>query len=209
MNLLSLFRLLLPLLGFSAWALGQSSSLSLSSTSVQPGSSAALSLSLANTATGGKPASVEFTLAYSSADLSALSVSAGAAATGSGTSITCVPVTGGQTCILFGINNTAMGDGVIANVSATLGSSSNPTRSIQVTTPVAASTLGTNLTLSSTGGSVTVSTPVSVSLSGVSCGPVSLASGTSSSCMVSLSGAATSNTVVALSSSNASLPVPA
>src|SRR5688572_27836353 len=89
---------------------GQSVTLSLGSTSAQPGSSVSLPLSYTagTTPTGG----IMWTFGYATADVTTVSVTAGAAATGAGKNITCNVISAGRyTCIAVGMNATAIATG--------------------------------------------------------------------------------------------------
>src|SRR5215813_4026810 len=76
---------------------GQSTSLTLSSASGLPGSTIPLNLTLGNTATGGQPASLQFTLSFNPSDFSSVIASTGGVASGAGKSVSCNVVAAGQT----------------------------------------------------------------------------------------------------------------
>src|SRR3954452_8717707 len=105
------FGLLVP-----SWtALGQSS-LTLSSSTASAGvGSIALSLSTA----GVSVSAVQWTLTYP-ATATNMSITAGPALTAAGKTLTCSPLAGGYNCIASGMNTTAIGSGIVANVSATV-----------------------------------------------------------------------------------------
>jgi len=192
-----------------SWA--QTTALTLASGSGLPGSTVALNLSLSNTATGGSPASLQFTLSYNATEFSAMAVAAGTVAAGAGKSISCNPSSGSMVCILYGMNTTTMGDGVVAIVSATLSASSSTTsRAIQVVQPVASSASGASIPITGAGGAVLVTQPAPTpALSSLGCAPTTLSPGTSSLCTVQLTAAAASGGfAVALASNNGAITVP-
>src|ERR1700752_1724767 len=102
--------LLLMACGFASHASGQVS-ISLAPGSGTPGSTINLNISV-NTS-GTLPASLQWTMGYSTADISSVSVTAGAVATAAGKSGTCNG-TGTLTCLVFGFNTTTIANGVVA-----------------------------------------------------------------------------------------------
>ena len=200
-----LFQLILGavLVAFSAW--GQADSLALSSAPTVAGGTASLNLSL--NSPGGQTSGLQWTISYSPAEVAALSVSAGPAATAAGKSLTCNSTAGTATCVLTGMNATAIGSGVIAVVDATMAPSTTAT-SIAVNGSRAASLNGGSVSSTASGGSITV--PVAVTLSSLSCTPASLQTPGSSTCTAGLSGVALSGGFkITLASSSTALSVPA
>ena len=94
----------------------QNAVLSLASGSGAPGTSISMDLTLASSQNG--IAGAQWTLTYWPVDIAAINVAAGPAAAGK--SVYCAGGTGSTTCILAGLNNGALGDGVVARVTARL-----------------------------------------------------------------------------------------
>ena len=197
---------------FSSVALCQSTALVLSSGSGSPGATVALNLSLSNTAAGGQPANLQFTLNYNSNDFSAMDVSVGPVASAAGKSVVCNATSTATTCLVWGMNGTTLGDGVIAVVNATLSTtSSNTDRPIGITGALASTLEGYSMPLSATGSTVqAVLPPPAPSASSLVCSPATLAPGASTTCTATLTQVApTGGTAVSISSSTTALTVPA
>src|SRR5579883_2280457 len=199
------FVLLLALVG-NTTAFGQSDSLTFASGSAAPGGSVSLNLSLTSPA-GSEPASLQWTFSYPASSVSAISVTAGSAATAAGKATSCAGSAGTYTCMLTGMNSSVIQNGVVAVANLTL-STTATSFSVGVSNPQAASLSGYPITTTSTGG--TISPPTAVLLSGLSCSPTTLASGAVSTCTATLNQAAPSGgTAVTLANSNsATLSVP-
>lgn len=133
-----------------------------------------------------------WTLAYSTADISNVSVTAGPAATAAGKTISCSPNgTGRYVCIASGMNAAAIGSGTLASASFTIaGNTSATSTAIQISNPAAASPTGTNIGATGVGGALTVLR--AVALSGVSCGTATILVAGSVQCTVSLTAPAPS-----------------
>ena len=185
---------------------GQSDSLSLSSGTATPGGAASLNLSLSSPS-GSEPAAIEWTFAYSTSDIVAISASAGAAATAAGKSISCAGSPASYMCLLTGLNGNVVQNGVVAVLTVTLSAASSGT-TISVANPLGASASASAIQTTATGGTITI-TGVPSTLTSLSCNPGTVASGASTSCNVSLNHAASSATTVALSDNNAPLTIPA
>src|SRR5690349_11879504 len=113
---------LLIALAAASTCFGQDVSLSLSSDSASPGNLVTLNLSLAGTASD-PPTSVEWTLDYLPGDFSSASVALGPVATASNKSLSCNNLAGVARCVVWGLNPTAISDGVVATVSLTVSNS--------------------------------------------------------------------------------------
>jgi cohesin domain-containing protein len=189
-------------------AFAQGVALSLASGSGSPGAAVTLNLSL-NATGGNQPAALQWTLTYSSTDFSFINVAAGPVATAAGKSLSCNNAVGSSTCVVWGLNSTAIANGVVAAVTLTLsGSTSNVSSSIQLLNGVAAAPDGTAISTSTAGGTVTILQ--GPSLTGISCNPASVLPPAASSCTVTLSSAAPSGGIaVNLRSNSANAAVPA
>jgi hypothetical protein len=163
----------------------QGVTISLSSGSGSPGSTVVLNLS-ANSAAGNQPASVGWTMSYSPADFSSVSVSAGAAATAASKAISCNNTAGSRKCVAWGLNSNAISNGVVAKVSLTLsGSTKNTSSAVSLSNGLSALPSSTSVATSATGAVVTIVQPQGLTISG-SISPSTSGTGTT----VTLSGAA-------------------
>ncbi len=141
----------------SSQAMGQQVTLVSSSGSVAPGGTVTLGLSQASSG-GALPVAVQWTISYSASVVSGVSVVAGSSATGAGKNVTCSSTTGSTICIVYGMNQTVIGDGVLANATFTISPSApNSTVPIQAVTVTVASAAGTAIPGSGQAGSIAVS----------------------------------------------------
>ncbi len=148
-------RILVLAVVISLACLAQGVAVGLSSGVASPGTPVTLALTL--NATGSAPASAQWTLEYSPADFSSVTVTAGPAATTSGKTVTCNPTSGTTTCVLWGMDATAIVNGVVANVSLTVSESTLANSSgVQLVNCLAASPEGNALSVSSKGGGVSL-----------------------------------------------------
>src|SRR5467141_3991567 len=140
-----------------AW--GQSVALSVGSGSGAPGGTVSIGISLANLG-GAQPAGLQWSLSYSSADISSVTVAADSAATSAGKSVSCSSSSGSTTCVVFGLNTTVIGNGSVATASFQISASSLATSiPIQIGGVVAATASGSSINASGTGGVISVSQP--------------------------------------------------
>ena len=165
--------------------------------------SGAVSLNLSFSSSGPAIATLQWTLNFPAASVPTLTAAAGPALTAAGKSLSCTRGAGSYTCIAYGLNAIAIGNGVVAVISATASQSAPVT----VTNYIAANPAGDFQAITATGGTITVPSPTAV-LSSLSCNPTSLTGPGSSTCTVALSGAATAATAVSLSSNNTAVVVP-
>ncbi len=204
-SLLHSVTLSCALLLLSAPVYAQSDALSLSSSSASAGGSVSLNLTLASGST--QPAALQFTLSYSAASLPSFSVAAGAAATAASKSLSCASGSGSYTCVISGMNQTAIGDGTVAVVNATVSAGASGTISIAVTNVMASAPDASSIAASGSGGSIVIG--VTTNLSGVSCNPTTVNAPGTSSCTVTLTQAAPGGgAAVTLSSNNGAVSVP-
>ncbi|HKE23919.1 MAG TPA: malectin domain-containing carbohydrate-binding protein, partial [Bryobacteraceae bacterium] len=131
--------------------------MTLSSTTAAAGTTASLNLSLSSPS-GSEPAALEWTLAYPAASIANFSVSAGAALSAAGKSLSCDAGATGYTCIAYGLNSNTIGNGVVAILTATL-TTSAITAPVSVPSAQGASVSGTSLTVAPTGGVITIAAP--------------------------------------------------
>ena len=181
-------------------------SLALSNATVPPGGTANLDLSLNAGATAGA-ASLQWTLAYSPADLSSVTVTPSGAVTAAGKSLMCTTDVGAIRCILFGMNTGAIPNGSIATISSPVPATTpNLSSQIQLMSVVASDAAANPLAVTATGATVTIDQP---GLNGLSCVPTTLAAPSTSTCTVALtSPAPVGGTSVALSVAANAVTVP-
>src|SRR5262249_46852537 len=138
-------------------------------------------------------------------DLLSLTAVAGPALTAAGKTLQCNSASGSVRCMASGSNNTTIGNGVVAIVTANLTLTSGLSISVPITNVMGALPDGTWTAMNGVGGGITLSAVVS----SLSCSPNSVASGATSNCTVTLSSAAgLLGASVGLSSNNAALTVP-
>ena len=193
-----------------ASALAQSVALSATSASGTAGATATFSLSLASAA-GAQPVSLQWTLAYSTTDVSSISVVAAGTAASTGKSVACSSGSGTITCLAYGMNAAVIADGAVAQVVATLSPTTTAASTpIQLLNVSASDASGLAIPTSGSGASLAIAAGSLAGVSGVSCAPATITGAGSVSCTVSLNGAAPAGGVpVTLSSNNPSLTVPA
>ena len=191
----------LALAATPGWIAAQPS-LSLSNAVAGPAQTVPLSLSL-EAAPGPQPASVQWTLTYPTATVVAIAVTA----TSANKDVTCAAGAGTYSCILSGVNNTTISDGVIARVSVSLTQATGGSLSIGLSNVIGAAPDASEIPLTGSGDSIFIVD--SMSASGLSCLPTSLASGGTTTCTVTISEPAPSGGVsLPLSSSNTLLTLP-
>ncbi len=179
------------------------STLGVSSAELNPGTSTSLGVAL--TVSGTAPAGLEWTIAFSSTQLSAVSISPGPSATAAEKTVSCSSGASAATCILTGLNTNVIGSGVVAYLNATVAPGTT-TASIQISNLVGVDPNGNDLSITSAGGGLIV-VP---SLSPLTCSPTTLSGGAASTCTVTLTQAAPAGgSSVNLVSNNSALTVPA
>ena len=184
-------------------AVGQDT-LALSSGSAAPGTSVALNLSLSSQA-GSAPTGLQWTLAYATNSIASVTAVAGASAIAAGKTISCFSSPGAATCLLAGINDNTMQNGVAAVITVTM-TPAAVSSVIGVSNLIAATPAGGPMSITGTDGAVTVPLPM---LSGLSCSPATLGTGGSTNCTVTLSQTASAGGAsVALSCSTGELSLP-
>ncbi len=205
----SLFsRVFLSAVAVTAFANAQSASLMLGSGAGAPGSNVTLNLTLS--AGGTQPAALQWTLQYSATDITSVTASIGAAASASGKSLTCTSSSGSAMCVIFGLNQSTIADGTVAQLTFAVAPGTTSTSSaIQLTQVVLSDAAGANIPVSANGGSITVVQPAAV-VSGLNCSPATLNPSGTASCVVTLSKSApASGLAIAISSNSTSVSVPA
>ncbi len=164
------FRLVCLTLLFPLAALAQGDTLTLSQGSAGSGM---VSLNVILTsASGQQPAGLQWTVSYSGTDFTAIQVTAGPAAVAAGKSVTCSGTPAAYLCVVLGLNDNTIANGVLAVISLVVAPNTTDTSSmVQLENPVAASTSATSIPITATGISVPITpatggsgTPPSASL---------------------------------------------
>ena len=138
--------------------------------------------------------------------ISGIGATSGPAATAVGKTLSCASAPGLFTCLLTGLNSTAISAGVVANIQVMLAAKATTT-SLSITNAIGVGATGSTLPALNTIGS-TVAVPAS--LSSITCTVGSLTAGQSSTCTARLNMAApVGGIAISLSSSNSLLTVPA
>jgi uncharacterized protein (TIGR03437 family) len=194
-------------LALSCSCFGQSALLTLDSGNAAPGGSVTLHVSLASPA--GRPAALEWTIGYPAASIASVAAAAGPAAVAGGKSVACALSAGLYTCLVSGMNQNAMANGVIASLAFVLTPAAS-TMPISLSNTIGAMADGTSLAVTSSGGTISVAAIAQPTLSTLNCSPASVTGGSSSTCTVGLSlTAPAGGAVVSLSVNNSAVTVPA
>src|ERR1019366_4030263 len=139
-------------------------SLALSSATVPPGGTTALTLSLSSPPSS-PLAAVQWTFAYPAASVGSLTVSAGPELSSAGKTLSCTGGVNSSTCVAWGMNSNIISDGVIATLSVTLsGSRGVP---VTISNSLGASLTGDAIAITGAGGTVNVAAVVS----SIACSP--------------------------------------
>ncbi len=146
---------------------------------------------------------------YSPADVSSVTVTAGAAATSVGKTVVCSTGTGSATCLLYGVNSATIPNGVVAQFALHLSPSTRSiSAAIRITETVAASPTGSAILTTGSARFVDI-LQHSTSLTGLICSPTTFAGAGNVLCTVTLSAATPRGGFsVDLSSSNPQVVVP-
>jgi len=96
--------------------------LALSSGTAVPGGAVALNLSLSSPV-GSEPAGVQWTLTYAAGNIASIGAVAGSSAIAADETITCFSSAGSYTCLLSGMNDAVIQNGVVAVINVTMTSS--------------------------------------------------------------------------------------
>ncbi len=180
--------------------------LELSDVSVAAGSTVTINLNLTASQTE-LPASMQWTIHYSTGDFSSVVVTPGAGGTVPGKALSCDQMEGLTSCVLWGQNNARIPDGVVATLHLTASPEpSSLVSNVLLTDVAAASAAGAVLQADTRAGSVRLLPR----LDGLSCDPLSIPSLGSVVCTVAVAPAVRGERVtVALSASSDKLKVPA
>ena len=150
------------------------------------------------------PAGLQFDLTYSATDVKSVAVAAGQAATNASKTITCTTVSPSDTrCIISGINQNGIADGVVAVATVTTSLTSQAGTTVAVVGTVSATLNGSPITSVVAPGGGTITMPALVAT--LTCDGTSFSAGTSVNCQVSLNKPAASVVTVTLSSDSPTL----
>jgi len=197
------------LIAATSHAMAQQVAVSIGSGSTTPGSALSVNISLSSTG-GSGPAAVQWTMSYSSPAVTSVSIVAGWAATAAQKSATCVSTSSSTTCVVSGLNQTVISDGVLAVATFTV-SPNAATSFVPVQLAVVASTpAGVAIPSAGTGGTIFVSGATQPTVSGLTCAPVIISGPGASVCTINLSAPAPAGGMsVVLASNNSNVVVPA
>ncbi len=190
-----------------AVAAAQGISLGVSSATGNPGSSVLLNLSIAPTGNT-LPSAFAWTLNYSLADVSAVTVTPGPVAALAGKSISCSQAIGSLRCLLWGLNSIPIQAGIVAHIGITLSAlTTSSTTAITLSNVLAVDSSAVPLPAMWSGASVFIQQ--GAGLNGFWCSPLSLAPPAVSTCTVTLLPAApVTGATISIASSSPSLQVP-
>jgi len=159
-----LFRLTCLTLFVTMAALAQGDTLSLSQGSATNSGTISVNVSL-QSSNGQQPAGVQWTVSYSSADFSAIQVTAGPSAIAAGKMVDCAGTPGTYQCIVAGVNNSVIPDGVLAVLSFTISPATLDTTSlVQLQDAIASSPLGIAIPISAAGTTVAIAPAAEISV---------------------------------------------
>ena len=204
---------LLPVVLFltisQAVALAQTVSLSGSLGTGISGGTATVNLNL-TTSGGAQPAAIEWTTTYSTTDISSISVTAAGTAAAAGKTVICSYGTGTAICILYAMNQAVIADGLAAQISVNLTSTTAAATALSFSAPVASTPDGTDIAATASGAQIAIGSPPVPTTFSLACAPNTFANPANGSCTVSLSNAApVGGFTVSLSSNSNALTVPA
>src|ERR1035441_9695651 len=153
-SLAPLIAFLLPMCNI----LQAQTSLALSSATVPLGAAAALNLSLSSP-TLSPTLAIQWTFNYPAASLGSLTVAAGPALSSAGKTVSCAAGVNSYSCIAWGMNSTAISDGVVATLSVT--PSGNGAVPVTISNSLGASLTGDAIAVTGAGGTVSVAAVIS------------------------------------------------
>ncbi len=143
------------MLSFPLAALAQSDSLTLSQASAAAGT-VSINVMLTS-ASGQQPAGVQWTMSYSGTDFTAIQVTAGPVAVAAGKSVTCSGTPAAYGCVVLGLNDNTIANGVLAVISLAVSPNTTDTSSlVQMANPIAASASAASIPITATGISVAI-----------------------------------------------------
>ena len=184
--------------------LAQTATVSLGAAGTVPGGTVTIPLTLSGTA---NPAAIEWTFAYTP-DITNIWMTDGPSTVSAAKSTTCSNLPGKTVCVLAGLNQNTVLDGVVANISLTVSSApSSATIPVQVTGTVAASGDASALPAAGIGNSILIIPP---RVGNLACAPTTVLNSVPLACTVMLDRPSPAGgTLVAVASDNTNLSVPA
>jgi uncharacterized protein YjdB len=161
--------------------------LQVGSATTQAGTTTQIPITL-NSGTGTAPSALEWNLVVGSG-ITSYNVAAGASATSGGKTLTC----SGATCILDGMNETAIPNGTVATVTVTVASGVTQNIAMQLGSVMASAPNGETAAITAQPGTISIAGPVSVTLQP---GAVSLAAGATQQFTATVTGGTAGNAAV-------------
>lgn len=180
--------------------------LSLSGATGIAGGTAQMNLSMGNS--GGMLSSLQWNLQYSASSVASVTLTPSAALVAAGKQISCVPAVGALSCIAYGSNTTAIPDGSLAVVKATLKSTA-ATNQLNVTKTFSVGATGSSILLAGASATLIVQASGTITISSFFCDSTFLLLGSSTTCRIQLSSTMAANTAVPLTADKAGLGIPA
>jgi len=120
------------------------------------GSSGTASMTISSTSAGAEPSALQWTLTYSSSVFSNVKLTSGTTLNSAAKSLSCVSSTGQLRCMVWGYNNTAIRNGVLASVSFTVAANAPASSPLGLKGLIAVSPAAKTLATTATGATQTI-----------------------------------------------------
>jgi hypothetical protein len=146
------------------------------------------SITINSPSSSSDPAALEWTLTYSTSALNSLKLTAGAALTAAGKSLSCASGTGQVRCIIWGSNETLIPNGILAAVSFAVSLSAPASSTLGLTGLTAVSAAAKTLAATASGGTLAIRPAAKISK--LACSATSIVSLGKTTCTVTLTSAA-------------------
>lgn len=201
-----LWIMALPLLLAPGAGLAQTT-LSVVAGSAIAGGAGSLSIYITSTS-GYAPSALEWTLNYSGSTFGSFKVQTGAAAVAAGKSVDCRFRWGSARCLVWGMNDNTIANGVVATVSFRVVARAPVSSAVQLAGLVATKPSGASINF--TGSGATLAIASTNHISGLACSPSTLVPPASATCTVTLTSAPSTYVDIAIgvNSSSAKLTIP-
>ncbi len=151
------------------------------------GGSGSLNISITSTSSSASTA-LEWTLSYSATDISNMNLTAGAALTSAGKSLSCASGTGEVRCIVWGLNTKAIPNGVLATATFAVSLHAPTSLALDLTGLTATSSAATPVAATASGATLTIKPPGHISQ--LSCSPAAISAAGKTTCTATLASAA-------------------
>ena len=172
------------------------------------GAAGSASITINSPSSSSDPAALEWTLTYSASALSSMKLTAGAALTAAGKSLSCTNGTGQVRCIIWGANDTLIPNGILAAVNFAVSLSAPASSALGLAGLTAVNAAAKTLAATASGATLTIHPAAKISK--LACSATSIVSLGETTCTVTLTSAAIEAVKVALglgtSSSQVTIP---